>query len=85
MSATELVVAPTVESARSAYLQAWYGFCLGSTREQRCEQLMIMAALKPFCALVKNGRDWRKFIETIPGYNSYLERRRNEGEELEEG
>ena len=42
------------------------------------EQLLLMKELKPHCALVRNGREWRRFIETIPGYMLYLERYRQE-------
>ena len=74
----DLVCAPTVSAARAGYMLAWYGFCLGFTKEKRMEQLLLMKELKPHCALVRNGREWRRFIETIPGYMLYLERYRQE-------
>jgi hypothetical protein len=77
MNEVELVY-PTVEEARLAYRQAWFGYCLNHTRESRYDQLMIMVAMKPFCALVRNGREWRRFTATIPGYTSYLKRRLHE-------
>lgn len=74
----EPISTPTMLAARSAYRQAWFGYCLSPCSEKRFEQLLIMQAMKPFCALVKNGREWQKFIATIPGYTSYLSRRRIE-------
>lgn len=72
------LLTPTVEEARSAYRHAWYGFCLAPSSILRFEQLQIMDAMRPFCALIKNGREWQRFTESIPGYMAYLNRRRRE-------
>lgn len=69
----------TKAQARQGYALAWAGFCMSMNQDNRYKQLVVLDALKPHCATVPEGNEWRLFIATLPGYREFLKSRKVAG------